>query len=102
MDVATKLQLSRVLRNEARLVLATMSPAEQGVLMEQRPGGPKRPIPDEEANRLVELGLAVRTTDGVDLTMLGRIAARVVYETRTSGATVSEPPEITPKISAIE
>lgn len=80
MDVATKLQLSRVLRSEARLVLATMSHGERTVLMEQRPGAPKRPIPHADADRLVELGLAVRTTAGVDLTMLGRIAARVAYD----------------------
>ncbi len=89
MDVATKLQLSRALRSEARLVLATMSQTERSVLVEQRPGAPKRPILDEEADRLVELGLAVRTTDGVDLTMLGRIAARVAYETGSDAPLMS-------------
>jgi hypothetical protein len=102
MDVATKLQLSRVLRTEARLVLAAMSQAEQAALMAQRPGLPKRPVAEDEANRLVELGLAVRTTDGVDLTMLGRIAARVAYESRTDASIMSEALGNTPKISALE
>jgi hypothetical protein len=82
MDVATKLQLSRALRSEAKLLLATMSQAERAVLIEQRPGAPPKPILDEEADRLVQLGLAVRTPYGVDLTMLGRVAARVAYEAR--------------------
>lgn len=87
MDVSTKLQLSRVLRQEARLVLATMSRPQQDTLIEQlpseqRPGLPSRQILDEEADHLVELGLAVRTSYGVDLTMLGRIAARVACESR--------------------
>lgn len=87
MDVSTKLQLSRVLRQEARLLLATMSHAEQAVLIEQLPaeqrfGAAYRPILDEEADRLVQLGLAVRTSFGVDLTMLGRVAARVAHEIR--------------------
>lgn len=81
MDVATKLQLSRALRSEALLVLATLSPSERAVLVDQLPGAQKRPVLDEDADRLVELGLAVRTADGVDLTMLGRIAARVGHET---------------------
>lgn len=81
MDVATKIQLSRALRSEAKLVLAAMSKSERTVLIEQRPGAPPRPILGEEADRLVELGLAVRTPQGVDLTMLGRVAARVAYET---------------------
>ena len=93
MDVSTKLQLSRVLRQEARLLLATMSNTEQSVLIEQLPveqrfGTPQRPILDEDADRLVQLGLAVRTTFGVDLTMLGRVAARVAYETRANAAGV--------------
>lgn len=91
MDVSTKLQLSRVLRQEARLVLATMSRLEQDALIEQlpseqRPGAPFRQILDEEADHLVQLGLAVRTPYGVDLTMLGRIAARVACESRTTAA----------------
>lgn len=93
MDVSTKLQLSRVLRQEARLLLATMSNTEQAVLIEQLPaeqrlGAANRPILDEDADRLVQLGLAVRTSFGVDLTMLGRVAARVAYENRVSAATV--------------
>ncbi len=87
MDVSTKRQLRRVLRQEARLLLATMSQTEQAVLigqlpMEQRPGTINQPIRDAEADRLVQLGLAVRTRFGVDLTMLGRVAARVAYENR--------------------
>jgi hypothetical protein len=89
MDVATKLQLSRVLRSEALLVLATLSPSERAVLVEQLPGVQKRPVSDEDADRLVELGLAVRTTDGVDLTMLGRIAARVAYESGDDAPSIS-------------
>lgn len=91
MDLSTKLQLSRVLRQEARLLLATMSHTEQAVLIEQLPteqrfGATNRPILDEEADRLVQLGLAVRTSFGVDLTMLGRVAARVAHESRTDAA----------------
>lgn len=86
MDVSTKLQLSKALRSEAKLVLATMSQSDCAVLVEQRPGAPQRPILDEEADRLVQLGLAVRTSYGVDLTMLGRVAARVAYESRANGA----------------
>lgn len=93
MDVSTKLQLSRVLRQEARLLLATMSHTEQAILIEQLPaqqrsGAINRPILDEDADRLVQLGLAVRTTFGVDLTMLGRVAARVAYETHANAAGV--------------
>jgi hypothetical protein len=93
MDVSTKLQLSRVLRQEARLLLATMSNTEQAVLIEQlpaeqRPGAANRPILDEDADRLVQLGLAVRTSFGVDLTMLGRVAARVAYENSFNAALV--------------
>lgn len=93
MDVSTKLQLSRVLRQEARLVLATMSRLEQDTLIEQlpseqRPGTPFRQILDEEADHLVQLGLAVRTPYGVDLTMLGRIAARVACESRATAPAV--------------
>lgn len=93
MDVSTKLQLSRVLRQEARLLLATMSHTEQAVLIEQLPaeqrlGAANRRILDEDADRLVQLGLAVRTSFGVDLTMLGRVAARVAYENRVNAATV--------------
>lgn len=84
MDVATKLELSRALRSEARLLLATMSESERAVLIEQRPGAAPRTIPDEEADRLVQLGLAVRTPNGVDLTMLGRVAAGVAYESVAS------------------
>jgi hypothetical protein len=91
MDVSTKLQLSRVLRQEARLLLATLSSTEQSLLIEQLPaqqrlGTIARPLLDEDADRLVQLGLAVRTTFGVDLTMLGRVAARVAYETRMNAA----------------
>lgn len=93
MDVSTKLQLSRVLRQEARLLLATMSHTEQAVLIEQLPaeqrlGAANRRILDEDADRLVQLGLAVRTSFGVDLTMLGRVAARVAYENRVNAAMV--------------
>jgi hypothetical protein len=93
MDVSTKLQLSRALRQEARLLLATMSHAEQSLLIdqmptEQRPGATARPVLDEDADHLVQLGLAVRTTFGVDLTMLGRVAARVAYETRVNAASL--------------
>lgn len=93
MDVSTKLQLSRVLRQEARLVLAILSRTELAALIDQLPMDqrsaaqpphlPYRQILDEDADRLVELGLAVRTPGGVDLTMLGRVAARVAFETRT-------------------
>ena len=83
MDASTRLQLSRALQSEARLLLATMSLSERAVLIEQRPGAPPpRPVPDEQADRLVQLGLAVRTPYGVDLTMLGRVAAHVAYEIR--------------------
>jgi len=85
MDVATKLQLSRVLQSEARLVLATLSASERTVLIAQRSRAPQPPILDEEADHLVEMGLAVRTPNGIDLTMLGRVAARVAYESRTNG-----------------
>ena len=86
MDISTKLQLSRALRQEARLVLATLSRTELAALIdqlpaEQRPGAAYRHIRDEDADHLVQLGLAVRTPGGVDLTMLGRVAARVAFET---------------------
>ena len=89
MNVTTKLELGRALRQEARLVLATMSHRDQMTLIEQlpldqRPGAASRQLLDEEADQLVELGLAVRTPYGVDLTMLGRVAARVAYETRAA------------------
>ena len=87
MDLSTKLELNRVLRHEARLVLAAMSRLEQDALIEQlpaeqRPNAPYRQIIDQDADHLVELGLAVRTPYGVDLTMLGRVAARVAFESR--------------------
>lgn len=89
MNVTTKLELGRALRQEARLVLATMSLREQISLIEQlpldqRPGATTRQILDEEADHLVDMGLAVRTPNGVDLTMLGRVAARVAYEARAT------------------
>lgn len=86
MDVSTKLQLNRALQSEAKLLLATMTPGERAALIEQRPGGPPRSIRGEAADRLVQLGLAVRTPTGVDLTMLGRVAARVAHEARGDAA----------------
>ena len=92
MNVTTKLELGRALRQEARLVLATMSPLELDALIEQLPleqrrmdhwsKAPHHQIIDQDADHLVELGLAVRTPYGVDLTMLGRVAARVAFESR--------------------
>ena len=102
MNLTTRLVLGRVLRQEARLVLVTMSQGEQLSLIEQLPldqrsGTPHRHLLDAEADHLVELGLAVRTTYGVDLTMLGRVAAQVAYEARATAPGLNAYRRLKPK-----